>query len=296
MSIWIRRLIICALGLLAGVLVWPAMDLFTYYQALFPSFLVFSLVSGAVFGLVFGLVFGTGEGLIAGSNRRIVRGALLGALLGAVGGTAGFFAGQGVLLSLGERMLQSEHEVRTLGFPLARATGWAVLGVFVGVTEGARAWSGRKAAVGVLGGLIGGLAGGAALEYGQVLWPDLPIVQLLGLMLFGVLVALFYSLVEQQLSLGVLRLLNGRYKAKEFVLNQRRILIGGNDSSDIILSGYRGVADRHARVRLKDGELYIEPVDPEKPVYVNDDRVTSRMLKYEDVIKIGSAKLFFRHE
>ncbi len=296
MSIWIRRLIICALGLLAGVLAWPAMDLFIVHQALFPSFLVFSLASGAVFGLIFGLVFGTGEGIIAGSNRRIVRGGLLGAALGVVGGIVGFLAGQGVLFALGERMLRSEQAVRTVGFPLARATGWAVLGLFIGATEGVRAWSGRKTAVGVLGGLIGGLAGGAAIEYGQVLWPQLPIVQLPGLVLFGVLVGLFYALVEQQLSLGVLRLLNGRYKSKEFVLNQRRVLIGGNDSSDIILGGYRGVADRHARIRLKDGELFIEPVDAEKPVYVNDDRVTSRMLKYEDVVKIGTAKLFFRHE
>ena len=296
MSTWMKRLIICGLGLLAGILAWPVMDLFIRYQAVFPSFLVFSLVSGAVFGLIFGLVFGTGEGIIAGSNRRIVRGALWGALLGSGGGVLGFLLGQGVLFVLGEQLLQSEEALRGVGFPLARATGWAVLGLFVGASEGVRAWSGRKLAVGVAGGLVGGFLGGGAIEYGQVLYPHLPLVQLVGLVLFGLLVSLFYSLVEHQLSLGVIRLLNGRFKGKEFVLNQRRILIGSADSTDIILSGYRGVANRHAQLLLRNRELYLEPLDEQQPVYVNDDRVTRRMLKYEDVIRIGTAKLFFRHE
>lgn len=296
MSTWMKRLIICGLGLLAGVIAWPAMDLFIRHQAIFPSFLVFSLASGAVFGLVFGLVFGTGEGMIAGSNRRIVRGALWGAALGSAGGTLGFLVGQGVLFALGEHMLQTEEAVRLVGLPLARATGWAVLGVFVGAAEGVRAWSGRKLAVGIVGGLVGGFSGGAAIEYGQLLYPRLPVVQLAGLVLFGVLVALFYSLVERQLSLGVLRLLNGRYKGKEFVLNQRRIVVGSADSSDIMLPGYKGVAERHAELRLRNRELYIGPLDEKTPVHVNDDRVTERILKFEDVIRIGAARLFFRHE
>ena len=296
MSTLIKRLIVCGLGLLAGLLVWPVMELFIEHQAVFPSFLLFSLISGAAFGLLYGLVFGTAEGIIAGSNRRITRGALWGALLGALGGTLGFLTGQGVLLALGERLLQDEVAVRRFGFPLARAAGRAVLGLFVGVTEGVRALSGRKIAVGVLGGLTGGALGGLAIEYGRVLVPDSPLVTPAGLVLFGVLVSLCYSLVEQQLSLGVLRLLNGRFKGKEFVLNQRRLWIGGNDRSDIILDSYKGVAERHAHLRLKQGELLLEPAGSDTYVFVNDDPVTARLLKYEDVIRIGSAKLFFRHE
>ncbi len=296
MSTLIKRLIVCGLGLLAGLLVWPVMELFIEHQAVFPSFLVFSLISGAAFGLLYGLVFGTAEGIIAGSNRRIVRGAIWGAVLGTIGGTLGFLAGQGVLFALGERLLQSEDAVRRFGFPLARAAGWAVLGLFVGVAEGVRARSGRKIAVGVLGGLIGGALGGLAIEYGRVLVPDSPLVTLAGLVLFGVLVSLCYSLIEQQLSLGVLRLLNGRFKGKEFVLNQRRLWIGGSDRSDIILEGYKGVSERHAQLGLKQGELLLEPAGSDTYVFVNDDPVTGRLLKYEDVIRIGSAKLFFRHE
>ena len=296
MSTLIKRLIVCGLGLLAGLLVWPVMELFIEHQAVFPSFLLFSLISGAAFGLLYGLVFGTAEGIIAGSNRRIVRGAIWGAVLGTIGGTLGFLAGQGVLFALGERLLQSEDAVRRFGFPLARAAGWAVLGLFVGVAEGVRARSGRKIAVGVLGGLVGGALGGLAIEYGRVLVPDSPLVTLAGLVLFGVLVSLCYSLIEQQLSLGVLRLLNGRFKGKEFVLNQRRLWIGGSDRSDIILEGYKGVSERHAQLRLKQGELLLEPAGSDTYVFVNDDPVTGRLLKYEDVIRIGSAKLFFRHE
>ncbi len=298
MTLFWKRLIICGLGVLAGLVVWPVMELFVASQTRFPNYLVFSVASGSVFGLLLGLFLGTAEGIIAASDRRIMIGAATGAGLGLLGGVLGFVVGQAVLFVVGESLLVREEDLRAVGFPLARALGWAVLGLFVGATEGIRAWSLRKAAMGVAGGFLGGFVGGAVIEYGSVHMEQAPLVRFVGLMLLGASIALFHALIERQLSFGVLRLLNGRYKGKEFVVNQRRTVVGSGQDADFILNGYREVLERHARLRYKDRELYIEPAAGTQAaaVLVNNRPVAEHRLKYEDVIKIGSAKLFFRHE
>ncbi len=298
MTLFWKRVIICALGVLAGVLVWPVMELFLAQQTQFPNYLVFSVASGAAFGLLFGVFLGTAEGIIAGSNHRIMVGAGTGAALGLLGGMLGFVVGQAVLFVVGEFVLIQEQDVRAIGFPLARALGWAVLGLFVGSTEGIRVRSLRKLAMGVAGGFLGGFLGGAVIEYGSVHVEQAAVVRFAGLVLLGAAIALFHALIERQLSLGVLRLLNGRFKGKEFVINQRRAVIGSGAGADFIIKGYRDVLERHARLRYKNHELYIEPLEPQQAggVLVNNRPIAEQRLKYEDVIKIGSAKLFFRHE
>ncbi|MFP3959603.1 MAG: phosphopeptide-binding protein, partial [Spirochaetaceae bacterium] len=86
MTTTIRRLIIVALGLLAGLAAWPLMETLVHLQSRFPSFLLFTTVSGAVFGLVFGVFFGSAEGIISGNRRRIRQAALVGGSVGLAGG------------------------------------------------------------------------------------------------------------------------------------------------------------------------------------------------------------------
>jgi hypothetical protein len=295
MTTTIRRLIILAMGLLAGLAAWPVMEALVQVQARFPSFLLFTAVSGAVFGLLFGAFFASAQGIIAGNRRRIRNAALVGAGIGFLGGILGFLAGQGVLFLLGELIFARARERSLIGLPVARAVGWALLGLFVGAAEGIRARSGLKLAMGVAGGVIGGLLGGAAIEYARLLLPGVALARLAGLLLFGLLIAASYAVIERRLSHGSLRLLNGARKGSEFILNQQRFRIGAAAHNDIVLTSYRNVADTHARISTEAGELRIEAVEGSK-LLVNDEEVSKSRLRYEDVIKIGTAKLFYRPE
>jgi hypothetical protein len=109
-------------------------------------------------------------------------------------------------------------------------------------------------------------------------------------------VALFYGIIERGFAAGVLRVLNGALKGKEFLVNQRRARIGASTRNEIALPGYEDLAERHAEVRLRRGEVVITSLEPKKPVLVNDKAVEERVLKYEDVVKVGQAKFFFRYE
>ncbi len=295
MSSTIRRLIYVLMGIFAGLAAWPAMELMIELQGAFPSYLLFSVASGALFGLLFGAFFGSVDGIIAANRRRLLLGVGMGAVIGGLGGGLGFVLGQGVLFFLGESFFRSGADFARFGRPLARAVSWAVLGGFVGLGEGVRARSGLKAGMGVTGGIVGGVLGGAALEYAGFLLPDY-LSRPMGLMLLGLLIALFYVLVEGALAYGRLRLLNGLYKGKEFILNERRITIGAASGSDIYLPEYNRVGSSHATVREEKGELLLIPGEGEK-VKINDVEVPSegsKPLKFEDVIQVGSAKLLYQ--
>ena len=53
---------------------------------------------------------------------------------------------------------------------------------------------------------MGGLAGGFALEYAALLLPRLAYPRLVGFLILGLAIGVFYGLVERGLSFGVLRL------------------------------------------------------------------------------------------
>lgn len=289
-----KRFIICAIGFLGGVAAWPAAEVLLFYQASFPSYLIFSLVQGSAIGFFLGAFFGSAEGIISSERTRGIKGILTGASVGLAGGAIGMLIGQAVLFILKTTFFTSYKSFNFAGLHLARILGWAFMGIFLGMIEGIRSLSGRKMSVGMLGGFTGGLLGGTIYEYASFLLPDLFFTRLVSFALFGLLIGFFYSLIEHRLSPGILRILNGPLKGKEFFINQRRLKIGTLEKNDICLKGYKEVAEKHAVIRFKKDDVYIEGSKEGTPVFVNDKRVKSRILKYEDVLRIGSAKFFFK--
>jgi hypothetical protein len=289
-----RRLIILALGFLGGITAWPLAEVILCFQADFPSYLAFLAPLGAAVGLVMGAFFGAAEGITSRIRTRIPRGMIVGAVIGCVGGAVGALAGQAALWLIGGMFLLSYRDLRWVVLPVSRAIGWGVLGVFVGAAEGARARSSKKILVGVLGGLIGGLLGGAALEYSRLLLPQFAFFRLVGLVILGIAIAVFYGIIEQGMSYGVLRVLVGDLKGKEFLLNQRRMRIGRSPRIEIALPTYDELADVQADIRIRKGEPVLANLRPENAVLVNEQKVSEKKLKFGDVIKVGSAKIFYK--
>jgi hypothetical protein len=281
-------------GLLAGLAAWPAAEITLLFQSCFPSYLVFSIFLGAVFGIFLGAFFGSGDGIIMSHRRSIATGVARGVFIGALGGAIGFLIGQAVLFLTGEYLIHSMKRFNTVGMPVSRAIGWAVLGLFAGMVDGVRSRSWNKVRVGIIGGISGGFLGGLALEYFRTAFPETVFARLLGLLIFGLFIGLFYGLVEVRLSYGVLTLLNGRFKGREFLINQKKLRIGVLDKNDIRLEGYHNVSDFHALVSVKKDDVFISRGEDGR-LFVNDDPVNEQMLKYEDVIKIGSAKLLYQY-
>ncbi|MCK5503832.1 MAG: hypothetical protein KAJ10_01650 [Thermodesulfovibrionia bacterium] len=298
MSVLMRRIILCVIGLLAGLASWPALETLLMTQSSFPSLLVFSVFIGIIFGVFMGGFFGSGEGIIISVKKKLVSGIATGAVIGIVGGTVGFLVGQAALFFTGEYLVHSSRNFNTFGFPVSRAVGWAFLGIFIGMVEGVRAGSFDKIKVGMAGGLAGGFIGGLGLEYFRLLLPDIMLARLLGLLIFGGFIGFFYGLLEDRMSFGVLRVLNGRLRGKEFLVNQRRLRIGGSDKNDIRLDDYQDIADFHTELRVNrkkgDFDVVLKNLDTQAPAAVNDDRIDEHILKFNDVIKIGTVKMMYK--
>ncbi len=326
MTILIRRLIQLALGISAGLATWPVMELLIHLQVHFSSYLAYSIVSGALFGLIFGAFLGGADGIIASRRRRIVLGAGVGGVVGAGGGALGFLAAQGILFLVGDYLMSNLHRVESIAMPVARAVGWGILGACVGAAAGIRSSSARKIAIGALGGFTGGILGGAAIEYGRLFFPAFPVAHLVGLLLLGILIGLAYAVVERRLSFGVFRVLNGPFKSREYILNQRRMVIGSGARCDIPIPakkratpelvqpgsslGYRDIAEAHCRLVARGRDLFIEPM--EGSVRVNDERIAGGQpaefqparaarqagapLKFDDVIACGAVKFLYKRE
>jgi hypothetical protein len=290
-----RRIFLCLVGLLAGLAAWPAAEITLLFQGNFPSYLVFSIFLGVVFGIFIGAFFGSGDGIIMSHRRSIVTGVAQGIFIGALGGAIGFLIGQAALFITGEYLIHSMKRFNTVGMPVSRAIGWAFLGLFVGMIDGVRSRSWNKIRVGIIGGITGGFLGGLALEYFRTAFPETVFARLLGLLIFGLFIGLMYGFVEVRLSYGVLTLLNGRFKGREFLINQKKLRIGALAKNDIKLEGYLNISDSHALVSVKKDDVFISRVEDGR-ILVNDDPVDEHMLKYEDVIKIGSAKLLYQYK
>lgn len=294
MSTIVRRLFLCIIGIIAGLAAWPVAEISLMFQESFTTYLVFNIFLGIIFGIIMGGFFGSGDGILTSVKSHIFKGMIHGAIIGIAGGICGFLIGQACLFVVGEMFIHSMKSFNTIGFPISRAIGWAVLGVFVGMGDGIRSRSFDKIKVGIIGGISGGFLGGLALEYLRLLLPNIMFARLVGLIIFGCFIGLFYGFIENKLSFGVLRLLNGKYKGKEFIINQRKMRIGVSKKNDIVLEEYTKIADIHAELKYKKDELIIKTIDTKKPVIVNDDKIKEHHLKFEDVIQIGTAKLFYK--
>jgi len=206
-----------------------------------------------------------------------------------------FLAGQAVLFLAGEFFLYSNKSLREIGVPLSRSISWAFLGLIIGSIEGIRARSLAKLKVGLLGGLGGGILGGAIMEYSKILFSETISFRLIGLVCFGGLLGIFYGFVENKLSYGVLKLLNGELKGKEYLLVRKKTGIGHSNQADIQLSAYKDIEAHHAEFNVERNEIVLIGKSAKTPVIVNEDKVKEHVLKLGDVIQIGSAKFLYQY-
>ena len=68
MTLLMRIIFYSLIGIVAGILSWPATELIIYFQPYFPYLWLFSISTGIVIGLFMGGCFGMSEGIISTSR------------------------------------------------------------------------------------------------------------------------------------------------------------------------------------------------------------------------------------
>ena len=232
----ISKIVLFAIaGALGGSAAWAFVISLSTSSA---SGLVTEMMLGSLAGMFIGAFLWSHE-LIAGRQyQAALQRAAYGAAAGLVGGALGAALGNTVFTALGTAAADAGGFKASLGVGLAVALGWAILGAFVGVSGGAMIRSGERALYGLFGGAIGGLLGGLMLNdlSATSIWSTLG-----GLMLLGLSIGAFISLVEEAFVSAKLKVIKGRHLNREFPILKEMNVVGRDDRSDVCLSGAEGV-------------------------------------------------------
>ncbi|HYA86126.1 MAG TPA: FHA domain-containing protein, partial [Nitrospirota bacterium] len=252
--------------------------------------LVTEMMLGSLAGMFIGAFLWSHEPITGRQYKAALKRAAYGAAAGLVGGAAGAVLGSTAFTSLGAVAANAGRFKASLGIALAVALGWAILGAAVGVSGGIMIRSRERALYGLSGGAIGGLLGGLMLNElsATSIWSTLA-----GLILLGLSIGAFISLVEETFVSAKLKVIKGRHINREFPLLKETNVVGRDDRSDVCLSGAEGVGLRHAFIKRENGHFSIEADKDGKVVYVNQKLTHNSKLSDGDVIRVGSILLMF---
>jgi hypothetical protein len=271
------------LGAIGGVIGWQASNLLglSFTASVYLS----EIVVGALIGSFIGLMIGLAEGVLTRNLYRAWRGALLSGALGLAGGAVGLPLAEGLFQLLG-------------GQAGARAIGWAVFGLLIGLaaslTSGSQIWKGA------LGGVLGGLLGSLLLDAARGWLSDPLLGKAAGLLLLGASVGVFIALIVFLLSRAWLEVASGKLKGTDFILDKFLRADGpsafiGSDAlkSDIVLPD-PDIAPQHAMLKGAGTHFNIKDLSL-SGTFVNNKRVEQVALHNRQTIRVGNTQLVY-HE
>lgn len=282
------------LGGIGGLLGWLLMA--SMESGSWDNVYVWYAVIGPLIGICIGMCIGSSDGIIVSrSLSRLAWGALVGALLGALGGLIG--------LPLGEFIFQTTRDITDSESGVwPKALGWAVFGLFVGMSDGFAWMLPNRIRYGMVGGLLGGLVGGSVY---QSLSPSSSSAEVarwawgsgLGLIILGACIGALVGLVESLLRKSWLFFVTGRLEGQTITLDSSRTnTIGTTASCTIIIPGDPKVMPVHAELTCINGNFVVAARDGEVMVIRDglERTVASCILEPMDRIRIGDTRMSFR--
>ena len=289
----LKKIMYALLGLSAGLCTGALLEILMHLNG--GSFQLRMIVLGTVIGLVYGAILGFGEGLSVSIGKRAATGGFIGGVIGIPAGILAIFFAQWLLLILTGSGDISVVELTRSYLPVARVLGWIILGLVLGTIEGLRSKSLRRVLFGLAGGFAGGLTGGVLFELLNLSGMPASAVRIFGFAVLGILIGTGLSIADSIGRFGILKVMNGSYKGKEFIINKNILTFGADTGCDVPLPGDKRIRILHGRIirDRKSRGMQIFAPDAEGKIIVNDVAVNHSRLKYEDVIRCGSTVLRF---
>lgn len=169
---------------------------------------------------------------------------------------------------------------------LARALGWALFGLGVGVMVGVLNRTRKLAVNGALGGVIGGTAGGLIFQFvGANLQLSGSASRLIGLAVIGGLIALATRAVETARRDAWLHVLAGGMAGKEFILYHDLTRLGSSPDCEIFLLKDPAVASLHATIEQHGTQRILSAVGG--AVTVDGRQIERHTLRNGEQLQIG---------
>jgi hypothetical protein len=286
-----RRIVIISLGIMAGLISALFMEL--AIQANYPTFLLRTAVQGILIGLVFGAILASAHGIFLKNIMFLLNSMLFGGLIGSAAGLAGVVVSQYLFVLFTDNF--SPNMMQSFGLVLLRAVSFALLGGILGTIDGLRNRLMRSVFIGLFSGLIGGFISGIIIEELEQNLVSASFSRFLSLPVFGTILTIGFAIAERGGSFGILQVLSGPSRGKEFSLIGLRTSIGSAPKAAISLPDYE-MEDIAAFFTVRRAKVTLSAAENTKQLKVNDIPQEERVLKWEDHIDIDGVKFFFKPE
>ena len=310
-------------GMLGAVIAWAVMEPTSLMpdDARHLSFAA-NFAIGFIVGFSIGLFMGTAEAFSCASPRDGAKTIISGALIGAAGGVLGLSFGNavyGFMESLAggrpslhhlpqnlppEAQLSSEATPSLLSFLLlliGRGFGWALLGAFIGLSQGIGTSNTKKMVNGAVGGFLGGGIGGSVFE--TLAWMNLSgavafqpfMLRAISFTITGGAIGLFIGFIAEMRKKAWLVKLVGRNEGKEIELYKPVTVLGRSEFVDIPIYTDPDVVERHASIFAQGNRYSIEDLGSAWGTTVNGKKLSAKeSLRDGDTIIIGKTRFLFR--
>ncbi len=234
-------------GLFGGFLAWAIMEPFITDKTTggeLVAVLIEMAGFGAVLGGMIGLALGSLEGLVTGVWEKAAMGGGLGIAIGGAGGAVGgvvgqivygAFSGGGDVASLSAIILQIA----------VRAFAWGLVGLFIGLGQGAMMRASQKIINGLIGGVVGGFIGGLLFDPISLIFGGISLSltgevsgwlsRMVGMSVLGLCTGAAIGMVEEIRKEAWLTIVAGPLKGKQFIIYRSPTLIGSSPKADICL-------------------------------------------------------------
>lgn len=309
-----RYIILSALG---GFLGWLVVEPFDYLTPPGDPSMGYGqiLLLGALIGLFIGTGLGVAEALSGVSPRDAVKSMVLGALIGVAGGMLGLAFGNafyGFFHALaGDRSAPSlpPNVVVPTGPPkfvsflfdlFGRSIGWALIGLFIGISQGLATESPKKMVNGAVGGFFGGAVGGFTFQVlrelngTQALAIPAEFMRLIGFTVTAGAIGLFIGFIEELTKQAWLVHLKGRNEGREFLVFKPETVVGRDELVDVPVFGDPDVEPRHFVIKANERRHTLIDMNTVDGTSVNGQKVQQQALRDGDIIQIGMTKFLFR--
>lgn len=289
-------------GLIGGVLAWgivevimPADKVDQYASAadiILKMGLLFALV-----GLIIGAALGSINGITSKNSNQALQGGLIGAVTGLGGGFIGGAIAQGVYGYILNTIIYSS-DLRSIIGPImiVRGLGWGIAGMIFGMGSAILSKVSKKIVNSLLGGLIGGIVGGLLFDPIAMVVGNGTISRMVAITVIGGFIGGAIGLIENLRKEAWLKTVSGRMKNKEFIIYKEETVLGCTGKCDIVLFKDPGVAPRHAVITLQRGNYYIHDLNTVTGTYVNNQKISSRMLRNGDMIQLGETCFIYNEK
>jgi len=260
-----------------------------------------------------GLCLGAVDGFVEGKRRKLLEGAVIGAVTGFLFGYIGLYMGNRAYDALGGESIEGNLSLFSFTRQvIARAFGWALMGLGLGVGSAIATRTPKRIWQGAIGGFLGGFVGGAVFDIlAYLLAPTQEAVgmsgvrdtggasRMVGFTAIGALTGFAIGLVQELMKQAWVRVLAGRNEGKDFILSKQMNLLGRDERCDVPLYGDPRVGVQHAAIRA-DGNRHTL-IDAGTPIgtIVNGQQVPpggELLLRDGDMIQIGSHQILFREK